>query len=360
MTPWRLATLLAVLFLSLSVFALTPTIVSIRPNVLSVHGGSITVVTSGWASSECGSSCNLDVVINGVQLPRSAVYFFGLELTVQIPPQTNAGPATFELHHPFGPPAIAENALLFVADDAYENVLLPLTGTTRTSAPGAFGSQWKTSTVVVNDSDSAFKIDVPWGDPRLLVSPALPQFVNLLPRSTSRLDLALTGPVVVRIPRAVADHVFFQTRAFDASKADTNFGTRVPSVRESEFLHARTTIADVPTADPFRATLRIYSPDGKPRAFHVALRTQPELTASPFGQPSPPAASTITELQTTTSALLEGYPYAVPVTELLLPFAGADPVQVVIEPVDDGTAPFYALVSITNNVTQHVTVLTPR
>jgi len=360
MTRSRLASLLAFLFLSLTASALTPSIDSIRPNVLSIHGGTINVTTSGWASSECGSICNFDVVINGVQLPRAAVHFFGLELTVQVPPQTSAGLATFELHHPYGPPAIVENAILFVDDAEYESVLLPLTGTTRTSAPGAFGSQWKTSTVVVNDTDSFFTINVPWGDPRLLVSPALPQFVDLEPRSTSRLDLALTGPVVVRIPRALADHVFFQTRAFDASRAETNFGTRVNSVRETEFLHARTTIADVPTADPFRATLRIYSPDGKPRAFHVTLRTQPEFTATPYRQQPPPASTTITELQATTAALLEGYPYSVPVAELLLPSAGADPVQVVIEPVDDSNAPFYALVSVTNNVTQHVTVLTPR
>ena len=360
MTLSRFATLVVVLFLSVSAFAVTPRIVSIQPNVLSVRGGTISVKTDGWSTSECGSICNLDVVINGVQLPRSALYFFGLELTVHIPPQMLAGPATFELHHPYGPPVVVENGLLFVADDDYESVLLPLSGTTRNAAPGAFGSQWKTSTVVVNDSDSAFNIDVPWGDPRLLVSPALPQFVPLKPRTTQRLDLALTGPVVVRIPRAIADHVFFQTRAFDASKADTNFGTRVPSVRESEFLRARTTIADVPTADPFRATLRIYSPDGKPRAFRVTLRTQPDYTASPYQQTPPAVASTITELQTTTTALLQGYPYAVPIAELLLPFAGADPVQVVIEPVDDSDAPFYALVSVTNNVTQHVTVLTPR
>jgi len=360
MTPLRSAAFLAFLVLSSAAFALTPSIVSIRPNVLSAQGGTINVATTGWAPSECGFSCNLDVVINGVQLPRSSVYFYGLELTIRIPPQAAAGPASFELHHPYGPPAVVQNAIIFVADDAYERVLLPLTGTTRTSIQGAFGSQWKTSTVVVNDSDRFFAIDVPWGDPRLLISPPAPQYVMLQPYSTAHLHLAFTGPVVVRIPRAMADHVFFQTRAFDASRAETNFGTRVPSVREEEFLRARTTIADVPTADPFRASLRIYSPDGKPRAFHVMLRTQPEQNAVPYGQPPAPVTNTIAELQATTAALLQGYPYAVPFAELLLPPAGADPVQVVIEPVDDGDAPFYAFVSVTNNVTQHVTLLTPR
>jgi hypothetical protein len=349
------------LVLSSAAFALTPSIVSIRPNVLSVHGGAISVTTSGWAPSECGSACNLDVVINGVQVPRSNIYFFGLELSVLIPPQAAAGPATFELRHPYGPPAIVPNAILFLADDEYERVLLPLSGTTRTPIPGAFGSQWKTSTVVVNDSDRAFAIDAPWGDPRLLISPPAPQFVMLQPFSTARLELALTGPVVVRIPRVIANHVFFQTRAFDASRAETNFGTRVPSVRETEFLRARTTVADVPTSDPFRASLRIYSPDGKPRAFHVELRTQQEQNAIP-SYPPPPAqvTTTIAELQATTSTLFDGYPWAVPFAELLLPSAGASPVQVVIEPVDDGDAPFYAFVSVTNNVTQHVTLLTPR
>jgi len=360
MTPWRLAPFLLFLLLPSAAFALTPSIVSIQPNVLSVRGGTINVLTTGWASSECGSSCNLDVVINGVQLPRSSVYFYGLELRVQIPAQPAAGPATFELHHPYGPPAIALNAILFVADDDYESVLLPLSGTTRTPVPGAFGSRWKTSTVVVNDSDRSFNLDVPWGDPRLLISPPAPQFVVLRPRTTSHLELALTGPVVVRIPRAIADHVFFQTRAFDASRAETNFGTRVASVREKEFLRARTTIADVPTADPFRASLRIYSPDGKPRAFHVTLRTQPEQNAEPYNQSPIPVTTTITELQAATTSLFEGYPYTVPLADLLLPFAGANPVQVVIEPVDGGDAPFYAFVSVTNNVTQHVTVLTPR
>jgi hypothetical protein len=341
-------------------------IISINPGVLPLEGGTISVRTAGWASSECGNICNLDVFIGGEKLPRSAIHFFGLTLTVNVPAQTRSGVARFELHHPFGAPVIVENALLFVEDDDYETVLLPLIGNTHTPIPGAFGSQWKTATWVSNQSAHSFRIAVPFDDPGLIgPSPGPFQHVIVPAQSASRLEVALTGPVVVRVPRALANDVAFQTRAYDDSRGELNFGTRVPSVRPSEFHRSRITIADVPTAPPFRASLRIYSPDQQPRAFHVTLSTQPDIVATPSVELTlPPASIVLTQFTAATAVPFHlaiydaSKPYAVPFADILLPTL-AERFQVSVEPVDDGDAPFYAFVSVTNNSTQHVTLLTP-
>ena len=359
MSRIRFAVIVLSLCLAAAASALTPAITRISPTALPLTGGPISVQTTGWATSECGSICNLDVYIGGEKLPREAIYFFGLTLSVNVPPQTKAGYARFELHHPYGPPAIVENAILFYDPNDVETVLLPVTVARDTKIPGAFGSLWTATTTVVNGSDQRFDISVPWGDPRLLVSPPLPQYVTVEPYDTAYLDLALSGPLLVRIPRVFAEKISFQTRVHDESRATTNFGTHVPSVRERDFYTTRLMIADVPTAEPFRSTLRIYSTDGPPRGFLVTVYSQPRMLLSPYPRPNPPFPIQLTELRANTAKSME-LPYIPPVAEILLPALDSGPVQILVQPVDDGIAPYYALVSVTNNETQHVTILTPR
>ena len=357
----RSVVLLLLLCVSAAAFALTPTITSITPNVLPMEGDVISVETEGWASSECGSNCNLDVYIGGEKLPRSAIHFFGLTLTVSVPPQTTPGLKRFELHHPYGEPAIVENAILI---DELESVLLPVGGSFPFATPGAFGSMWRTTTTVVNDSDHEIRIGVPFATPFTHVSPKPGQHVMLPAHATADLKVEAAMPLVVKIPRSLGSQVAFQTRVWDESRATTNFGTHVPSVRERDFATSRITIANVPTADPFRATLRVYSPDRVPRSFHVRVVSQPDQVALPEHSVAK-AVTTIMELGTTTqffeaSTINPALPYSAPFSQMQIPFAGDAPVQLVIEPVDDGVAPFYAFVSVTNNETQHVTILAPR
>jgi len=361
MTLVRSLVLTILLCLSATAFALTPTITSIQPNVLPTSGGRIGIVTGGWSPLDCATICNFDIVIGGQAVPRTSMYGWGQEITITVPPHP-AGYADLELRHPYGEPAVKKNAILFVDDADMETVLLPAGGSSQQATPGAFGSLWRTSTLAVNDSDQTLRIDVPRFNP-FVPATALAQFVYLEPHATYDLPLFAPYPVLVRIPRAFAGQVAFQTRVFDESRATLNFGTHVPSVREQEFHRSRVAIAGVPTADPFRATLRIYSPDRNPRAFHVTLLTQPEQAALPGGGPPVQRGTVIMELQASTQfpdSNWASLPYTVPFSQMQLPAAGSAPVQAVIEPVDDGDAPFWAFVSITNNETQHVTVLTPR
>lgn len=243
-----------------------------------------------------------------------------------------------------------------LAQPTDEIVLLPTIVARNTTIPGAFGSLWKTTTEIVNDSDSSFEIGLPWHGIE-------PDRVRVPAHSTTQLDVALTGPLIVRIPLAVADDVAFQTRVHDASRATTNFGTRIPSVREREFRRTRTIIADVPTADPFRATLRIYAPKSGRIQFRVTLLTQPKPVLVPDAPAQPqPSPTVLAQFEAIASRPLDlqDFGYSVPVAEVLLPGSGSDPVQVMIEPVHEGASRFYAFISVTNNETQHVTILSPR
>jgi hypothetical protein len=136
-------------------------------------------------------------------------------------------------------------------------------------------------------------------------------------------------------------------RVFDISRSATNRGTDVPAIRESEAWTTPIQLLDVPTAPPFRSLLRVY--DFDPADGHAVL-----VNVYGFGQ-----------LETRSVALLP--PTIVPNTISSPGYAEYDlshlgdvgrNVRVEVVPLSAGLR-FWAMVSTTNNDTQHVTLTTP-
>lgn len=133
-------------------------------------------------------------------------------------------------------------------------------------------------------------------------------------------------------------------RVHDVSRADVNFGTEIPIVRERDFLDPREPIVllGVPTDARFRNTLRIYGKHGDEAT--IAIEGQAPQTVMLQGGTNPfePAYASFGNFPT-----------------------GTTPVRVTISLTGNDISysqkkPFWAFISVTNNETQMITTITPR
>jgi hypothetical protein len=240
----------------------------------------------------------------------------------------------------------ASAALL--AQQTFEKVLLPVV--LPSPVPGAFGSVWKTQITFLNKgADPLFIANLfPCNfDPCL--EPSLPpdRTVALVPRMNSSPIGKFLG-----IARSREQDLQIELRVFDASRTDTSFGTHIPVVPESAAQTGTVDLLGVPTTVPFRSLLRIYDfdPDDSHTVAVNLYRQAADLNQSD-------------QLVATTTARLLAGPYIdipgyaeIDVSSTAL---GQSPVRVEIKPVTTGLR-FWAMVSVTNNDTQHVTMITPQ
>ena len=216
----------------------------------------------------------------------------------------------------------------------FEPVVFPalLTG------PGAFGSQWTTDVALQTNFDV-----VPG-----LALPIAPPFFDSVPAVGSVTVTGANVPpgMVVYVARQFAPRVFFDVLARDLSKQSEALGTEIPVVRETNLYDRPFDILLVPTDPKFRVALRIVRIDGRPVArlrIFAAAAVQPlvdaevQLTPGPFGYSSlnmPDLVQSIPQL------------------------AGKGPLRIEVDG-ESGRRAISALVSVTNNATQHVTVIAP-
>ena len=226
------------------------------------------------------------------------------------------------------------------ADDV-ERVMIPI----NVNAHGAFGSAWLTDITMHNATDATVLPQAPTCNP-LILAPCL-QF-RIEPHQTvhpTLYNVSGTQGAIIRLPRAVADRIDIQARVVDLSRAAQTWGTDLPVVRETDFrrvvrLHA------VPTDARFRATLRIY---GYLDAVTAQLRILDEATHAVIGSQKIALAAS----QDSTS-----YPPYAQISSLRDTFpqiAAYETVGVEVE-----SELIWAFVSVTNNETQHVTVIAPQ
>jgi len=150
------------------------------------------------------------------------------------------------------------------------------------------------------------------------------------------------------VPGDRKDDLVMQLRAYDESRESTNFGTEIPVVHADEMRPDEITLLGVPTDSRFRNTLRIYSTHQQP--MHVTVENASGLLVDQVEHLSSP-----TRVLDPAYAAFVQFP------------ANAGPVRVrvwsalpeiVTPPV---TVPdFWAFITVTNNDTQHITVISPQ
>jgi hypothetical protein len=131
-------------------------------------------------------------------------------------------------------------------------------------------------------------------------------------------------------------------RVFDVSRQSLNFGTEIPIVRRHEFTAGPTVLLGVPTDHRFRSTLRIYA--DTPGLVRVTVEGQAPVDVALTGGG---------DLFTPAYATFNDWPdHGQPVRVTL------EPHPLRLSPVVD--LPIWAFVSVTNNLTQLITTISPQ
>lgn len=218
----------------------------------------------------------------------------------------------------------------------FDRILIPVIY----NGPGQKGSRWQTDLWIMNGGNYSIPFlrgPIPQIDAERIADLAVhaPSGYVLYPVRNSTKDLAINA------------------LARDLSRQSTALGTEIPVVRERDFEERRILLLNIPSDPAFRVTLRAYSfdqvpLDGRMNYWLYDLETGAQVA---FGilRLEPPADEH-TPWSGTIGDLLATHPEIVNKGRLRLSISPLRP---------DAGARFWAFVSVTNNETQHVTVISP-
>lgn len=235
---------------------------------------------------------------------------------------------------------------------SWQRSLVPITST---EIPGANGSLWKTDVTMLFRGDEYPTVHpFPCGVPVTCLYPPPP-----LRRPFDAHDhgyVGITGSPggqFLHVRREDANEVAINARFYDESRLMQTAGTELPVVRVEKFRTGTLSLLNIPVAPEYRQTLRIYDGDGQRTTVRIRAYVQDETA---------PRLDTTRELvvaypeEPTTTPLNPAY-YEIPLAQLL-PLENNKLLRLEIEPVTQGSR-IWAFVSMTNNETHHVTLVTP-
>jgi hypothetical protein len=250
----------------------------------------------------------------------------------------------------------------------YERVLVPIV--IRNEVPGAYGSRWATRLAITNTA--AQPVDVlgyEWAPRGCIIlcadQPLTQPGVTFYP---ALLSGQFTQGAILLIDRRAANDIAVNLRVQDVSRASQTWGTEIPVIREAGLFRSRFTILDVPVEQRFRQSLRFYDPDARSdaRAIVRFYRVTPTIDTT-YDATNPPRSDTLLGQRTIALQIEQragGPMFDLGYAEIsnlagLPELQGVDRVRIEIEPATSNLR-LWAFVSVTNNETQHVTVLTPQ
>jgi hypothetical protein len=345
-----------------------PSVSSIDPKSGPVAGGFPVTITGD----------NLDIPSNfACILPCPTRVFFGDmegvakewtdERLVVIAPRHDPGTVDVTLRTTDGRTTTVPEGFTFTSsgETGYQTILLPLY--IDDALPGAYGSLWKTELWLRNNGSNPVAI-APAECPPDQACPAIfPLTATLMPGASLR-NLPQFAPHpatpgrLVYVTRAGAHAVAMQLRVFDVSRLASNRGTEVPIVREENFLSGPVTLLNVPISSRFRQTLRLYDmrelPAGesvKP-AFRVRVYSQQEGTVAEVLEDFTLVA---TSEETGTFRQTPLFAQSGNLSDGIVTADDDAAVRVDIEPLTAGSR-YFAMINVTSNDTQQVTIVSPQ
>jgi hypothetical protein len=241
--------------------------------------------------------------------------------------------------------------------DDYEQVLVPITST---EISGANGSHWVSETYMENTSAEFAEVQPPYyfafsSPPGYIALHLTPGFSMHVP------PVSVVGTPegqLLGVPRWLGRKIAFNSRVQDTSRQSQTWGTEIPIVRENEFADSITLI-NVPGDARYRLTLRIYS-----RTSAADVRVRADVLSALVPIIDPPIVGPLFERVVHVGAPIAtydpnvnfGYPGYATVT---IGNYGL-PLQITVTSESGAPNNIWAFVSITNNETQNVTIVTPR
>jgi hypothetical protein len=231
-----------------------------------------------------------------------------------------------------------------------ERILLPVAA----SGPGPNAARFETEILITNAGDEAVPVS---GDATYYwsgISP--PPIPYVQPHTTGTFTDMLSDAqyhtgAFIYVPARMARDVITKVRIHDTSRDDAAFGVEIPVVSDLDFA-ATVRLAGIPTDPRFRSTLRVYAYDAL-NFGPVTLRVRDAADGT---------------LLATVPVALD----AVRGAEVLFPASAQLSLDSIIAPLrshprlridiadSDAIRPIWGFVSITNNQTQEITLVTPQ
>lgn len=340
-----------------------PVITAISPISGPVSGGTSVVIMGERLGLPPGFACLLPcpakVTFDGVLAELKDEK--DSALLVSTPPH-EAGTVDVTVTTGDGRTVTARNAFTYVPqiEATYERFLLPvyLDG----EVPGANGSRWVTQLWLRNNSAEVISL-APWPCDAAC-PPVFPLTRALVPgESLQNLAPFFRPPTanpsrVLYATKSNADRLSTNLRLFNAAGDAFDAGTEIPVVREKNLLTSTVQLHAVPLNDRFRVMLRVYDIGRSDSRFRVRIYEQAGGTSTTPPMRELDLITTLDEIgEFKTKAAYAAYS---DFHTLLEPPGGRPPsLRVEVEPLTQGSR-FWAFISITNNTTQHVTLVTPQ
>lgn len=223
---------------------------------------------------------------------------------------------------------------------ADERFLLPVTGS---GIPGAYGSIWSTELALKNQGSKVIRVS-----PELSCQTLCLGFTPIA--STDGVFRTLLYDRIPQPPGGVLvvddpEGLFMNLRVRDESRTASSMGVEIPIIPEAGFSTLPLTLLNIPGNPRFRQTLRIYTMAMRPSPFRVRLFDEHR---NPIGE------------QTVTLTVGDELLYKPSGSQIdLRPFVPQldQRYYAVIEPLEP--VAFWTFISVTNNDTQEVTIITP-
>ena len=338
-----------------------PVIVAITPGSGPETGGTAVVISGSNLHTPvaCLLPCPPRVGFGEIFVDAEEVSDHQLNVTT---PAHAAGVVDVTVSIPGRPSVVVENGFTFVQgpESAYERVLLPIY--VKGVIPGAHGTQWATDLWIHNGGTSAVSIADRVRPAEAACAPVIPLTLTLdAGRSLHNPDHFFppnrnNPSQMLYVSKPGADDVSLGLRVADVSRNTLNSGTDLPVIRESRFLTRTAQLLNVPLDNQnFRILLRVYDVTYSEALFSVRIYpSDPDRVQAVYG----------TTLTATTPRLPPFRPEAayaeLDITPLLnLRLAWPQNARIEVEPLNPGSR-YWAFLSLTNNQTQLVTLVTPQ
>lgn len=241
--------------------------------------------------------------------------------------------------------------------DGVVHVLLPIAFSEHHVISGAYGTQWKVEIWVANKSDVGLTTLQGGGecDPAgcSIVVPAQ----SVAKYLTIMTNQGVSGALFTISP-SISPKVDYSVRLLELSRRAQPTGVDLPVVREDDFLSTQTVLSAVPVGPSIRSSLRVYDPRLKKatavkvdfigptgailRSTRLAPGADPSVPVNPNLNHPTPGYDAIDDL-TTAFPELKTVPYF----------------HVRLTPEGTGTE-YWGFVSVTDNDSQHVLLITPK
>ncbi|HYS54102.1 MAG TPA: IPT/TIG domain-containing protein [Thermoanaerobaculia bacterium] len=331
------------LFFAAAVVA-QPKITSVSPASGPVAGGT-TVIIRGSDFAACTVIGCFPVSVTLGPLPAASATLVDGSTIQAVAPPSFPGTVDVGVSTSSGATSL-RSAFTYTGEitDAFDRILLPIF---TPPVKGAFGSQFYTFFSIwniVGPDIPVFAFAVPPCS-FLCPPPPSPQPILLQTRQGAPASIfQFDGDPgrLVFIPKGAFDRVAASLRVSDLSRSKESFGTRIPIVPERDFRSDFLALLDVPMTPGFRNTMRIYSLDPQTSVHVRVIR---------YDSTKIYAESDIA-LRDSADMFHPGYAQ-------VSDFGNVPPDSVRIEIEPRSGKRIWALVSVTNNETQHITVVTP-